>query len=177
MFNPAVRIVLETSLAPARNPIARSETPAAASRKERLPVQCKNYNPLKITLPALAMLVLSGCGSQSVCADGDVLKTVRKLFDQQQFGQFIQGPPGIFVVQEKSATLTSTDKQGGKSFCSVLVQLDILEMSRFTGTSEADLAKMKTEAPKRGLPLTKDYLVNYTVQPMASGQNHVTVLP
>ncbi|MCK1535823.1 MULTISPECIES: hypothetical protein [unclassified Bradyrhizobium] len=98
-----------------------------------------------------------------------------ELFDQQQFGQFIQAPPGIFIVQEKSATLTST--QGGKSFCSVLVPLDILEMSRFTGTSEADLAKMKTEAPKRGLPLTKDYLVNYTVRPMASGQNHVTVLP
>jgi hypothetical protein len=141
------------------------------------PVQCKNDNSLKIALPALAMLVLSGCGGQSACADGEVLKTVRKLFDQQQFGQFIQAPPGVFVVQEKSATLTSMEKQGGKSFCSVLVQLDILEMSRFTGTSEADLAKMKTEAPKRGLPLTKDYLVNYTVQPMASGQNHVTVLP
>lgn len=140
-------------------------------------MQYKAHTTSKTPLPILALLVLSGCGGQPVCADVDVLKTVRKLFDQQQFGQFIQAPPGIFVVQEKSATLTSTDKQGGKSFCSVLVQLDILEMSRFTGTSEADLAKMKTEAPKRGLPLTKDYLVNYTVQPMASGQNHVTVLP
>ncbi|MBH5385253.1 hypothetical protein [Bradyrhizobium diversitatis] len=124
-----------------------------------------------------ATLVLSGCGGQSVCADGEVLKTVKKLFDQQQFGQFIQASPTIFVVQEESATLASVDKEGGKSLCSVLVQLDILEMSRFTGTSDADLAKMKQEAPKRGLPLTKDYLVNYTVQPMASGQNFVTVLP
>lgn len=140
-------------------------------------MQYKAHTTSKTPLPILALLVLSGCGGQPVCADVDVLKTVRKLFDQQQFGQSIQAPPGIFVVQEKSATLTSTDKQGGRSFCSVLVQLDILEMSRFTGTSEADLAKMKTEAPKRGLPLTKDYLVNYTVQPMASGQNHVTVLP
>jgi len=123
------------------------------------------------------MLAVSGCGGQSVCADGEVLKTVKKLFDQQQFGQFIQAPPTIFVVQEKSATLTSIDKQGGKSLCSVLVQSDIIEMARFTGTSEADIAKMKEEAPKRGLPLTKEYLVNYTVQPMASGQNHVTVLP
>lgn len=123
------------------------------------------------------MLVLSGCGGQTVCADGDVLQTVKKLFDQQQFGQFIQAPPSIFVVQEKSATLTSTDKQGGKSLCSVLVQSDIMEMARFTGTSEADIAKIKEEAPKRGLPLTKEYLVNYTVQPMASGQNYVTVLP
>lgn len=140
-------------------------------------MQYKAHTTSKTPLPILALLVLSGCGGQPVCADGDVLKAVKKLFDQQQFGQFIQAPPSILVVQPKSATLTSTDKQGGKSFCSVLVQLDILEMSRFTGTSEADLAKMKTEAPKRGLPLTKDYLVNYTVQPMASGQNHVTVLP
>ena len=81
------------------------------------------------------------------------------------------------MVQEKSATLTSTDKQGGKSLCSVLVQSDIMEMARFRGTSEADIAKIKEEAPKRGLPLTKEYLVNYTVQPMASGQNYVTVLP
>ncbi len=123
------------------------------------------------------MLVLSGCGGQTVCADGDVLQTVKKLFDQQQFGQFIQAPPNIFVVQEKSATLTSTDKEGGKSLCSVLVQSDIMEMARFTGTSEADIAKIREEAPKRGLPLTKEYLVNYTVQPMASGQNYVTVLP
>ena len=123
------------------------------------------------------MLILSGCGGQTVCADGEVLKTVKKLFDQQQFGQFIQAPPSVFVVQEKSATMTSTDKQGGKNLCSVLVQSDIMEMARFTGTSEADIAKMKEEAPKRGLPLTKEYLVNYTVQPMASGQNYVTVLP
>ena len=140
-------------------------------------MQSKTNNPSGIVLSVLAMLVLSGCGGQTVCADGEVLKTVKKLFDQQQFGQFIQAPPSIFVVQEKSATLTSTDKQGGKSLCSVLVQSDIMEMARATGTSEADIAKMKEEAPKRGLPLTKEYLVNYTVQSMASGQNYVTVLP
>lgn len=140
-------------------------------------MQCKTRNLSSMAFSVFATLVVSGCGGQSVCADGEVLKTVKTLFDQQQFGQFIQASPTIFVVQEKSATLASVDKQAGKSLCSVLVQLDILEMSRFTGTSEADLAKMKTEAPKRGLPLTKDYLVNYTVQPMASGQNYVTVLP
>lgn len=140
-------------------------------------MQCKTNNPSRIVLSVLAMLILSGCGGQTVCADGEVLKMVKKLFDQQQFGQFIQAPPGIFVVQEKSATLTSTVKEGGKNLCSVLVQSDIMEMARFTGTSEADIAKMKEEAPKRGLPLTKEYLVNYTVQPMASGQNYVTVLP
>lgn len=140
-------------------------------------MQCKTGNRSRIVLSVLAMLIVSGCGGQSVCADGEVLKTVKKLFDQQQFGQFIQAPPGIFLIQEKSATLTSADKQAGKSMCSVLIQSDILEMARFTGTSEADIAKMKEEAPKRGLPLTKEYLVNYTVQPIASGQNYVTVLP
>jgi hypothetical protein len=80
--------------------------------------------------------------------------TVKKLFDQQQFGQFIQAPPNVFVVQEKSATLTSKDEQGGKR-CSVLAQSDILEMARAEGTAEADIAKMREEAPKRGLPLTK----------------------
>ena len=140
-------------------------------------MQWKTNNPSRIVISVSALLVLSGCGGQTVCADSDVLQTVKKLFDQQQFGQFIQAPPGIFVVQEKSATLTSTDKQGGKSLCSVLIQSDIMEMARFTGSSEADLPKIKEEASKRGLPLTKDYLVNYTVQTMASGQNYVTVLP
>lgn len=140
-------------------------------------MQYKTQTSSRIALSVLAMLVLSGCGGQTICADGEVLKTVKRLFDQQQFGQFIQAPPTIFVVQEKSATLTAIDKQGGKNLCSLLVRLEILEMARFTGTSEADLAKMKEEAPKRGLPLTKDYLVNYSVQSMASGQNHVTVLP
>jgi hypothetical protein len=137
----------------------------------------KAANPFRIILSVSLMLILSGCGGQPLCADGDVLRTVKTLFDQQQFGQSIQVPPSIFVVQEKSATLTSADKQESKSLCSVLVRSDIMEMARFTGTSEADIAKIKEEAPKRGLPLTKEYLINYTVQPMASGQNYVTVLP
>jgi hypothetical protein len=141
-------------------------------------VQCKTNHPARIVLfVSVSAMILSGCGGQTVCADADVLQTVKKLFEQQQFGQFIQVPPSIFVVQEKSATLTSADKQGGKKLCSVLVQSDITEMARFEGTSEADIAKIKEEAPKRGLALTKEYLVDYTVQPMASGQNYVTVLP
>ena len=140
-------------------------------------MQCKTTTPSRMAFSAFAMLLLSGCGGQSVCADGEVLKTVKKLFDQQQFGQFIQAPPSAFLVQEKSATQTSTDKQGSKTHCSVLIRTDLLEFMKLSGTSEADIAKIKEEAPKRGLPLTKDDLVNYTVQPLASGQNHVTVLP
>ena len=78
-------------------------------------MQWKTNNPSGIVLSVSALLVLSGCGGQTVCADGDVLQTVKKLFDQQQFGQFIQAPPSIFVVQEKSATLTSTDKRGSRA--------------------------------------------------------------
>lgn len=122
-------------------------------------------------------LLLAGCGGESVCANGDVLKTVKKLFDQQQFGQFVQPPTGAFSTQQKSATLTSTDKQGGKSHCSVLIRTDLVEFMKLNGTSEADISKIKAEAPTRGIPLTKDDLVNYTVQQMASGQNYVTVLP
>lgn len=140
-------------------------------------MQYKTGYLFKIALSALTMLALAGCGGQSACSDDEVLKTVKKLFDQQQFGQFIQPPPGAFLVQEKSATLTSTDKQGGKSHCSVLIRSDMVEFMKLNGTSEADIAKIKEEAPKRGVQLTKDDVVNYTVQPLASGQNHVTVLP
>lgn len=140
-------------------------------------MQCKTSNPSMMAFSVLAMLVLSGCGGQTVCSDGEVLKTVKKLFDQQQFGQFIQPPPSAFLVQEKTATLTSTDKQGGKSHCSVLIRTDLVEFMKLNGTTEADIAMIREEAPKRGVPLIKDDLVNYTVQPLASGQNHVTVLP
>lgn len=133
--------------------------------------------PSRISVTGLALLVLSGCGGQPICADGDVLKTLKKLFDQQQFGQFIQPPPGAFLIQEKTATLTSTDKQGSKSHCSVLIRTDLVEFMKLNGTSEADITKIKAEAPTRGIALTKDDLVNYTVQQMASGQYHVTVLP
>lgn len=126
---------------------------------------------------ALAALVLSGCGADAICDKPDVLEIVKKLFDQQQFGQFTRPPPNAFLVQEKTATLTSMDKQTGKSHCSVLIRTDLVEFMKLNGTTEADIAKIKEEAPKRGLPLIKDDLVNYTVQQTASGQNYVTVLP
>ena len=139
-------------------------------------MQVKINTPFEIAISILSALMLSGCDGQSVCADDEVLMTLKMLFDQQQFGQFIQPPPGAFLVQEKSATLTSTDKQGGKSHCSVLIRSDIVEFMKLNGTSEGDIAKIKEEAPKRGVQLMKDDLVNYTVQQMASGQNYVTLL-
>jgi hypothetical protein len=136
----------------------------------------------KITYPAIVLLALAAtvaaCGSEAVCSNSGVLQTVEKLFVQQQFGQLTQMPPKVFVVQSKSATLASIDKQSGQNRCSVLITTDLIEMMRALGQeSEANIAKIKEEAPKQGLPLTKDDLVKYIVQPLASGQKHVTVLP
>lgn len=79
--------------------------------------------------------------------------------------------------ESKSATLVSTDKESGKSRCSVLITADIIEMMLLTKqASESDIPKIREEAPKNGLPLTQDHLVSYIVQPLASGQNYVTLL-
>jgi hypothetical protein len=121
---------------------------------------------------------LSGCGNASPCAEPGVLQTLKTLHDEQQFGQFIQAPPTVFTVQDGSATFVSIDKQGGKDRCSAIIVSDIIEMMKFTNQySEADIEKIKEKAPKMGMALTKEYVVNYTVQPMANGQNYVTVLP
>jgi hypothetical protein len=121
--------------------------------------------------------LLTAC-NDSPCTDGTVLAKVKELFDKQQFGQFIEAPPNVFVVQTKSATEVSTDKDSTKKRCSVLITTDLIEMMRFTKqASEDEIAKIKVEAPKKGFALTKDDLVNFTIQPLANGQNYVTVLP
>lgn len=132
------------------------------------------------TTAILAPIVftLTGCGNASPCTEPSVLQTLKNLHDQQQFGQFIQAPPTVFTVQEGSATFVSIDKQGGKNRCSAIIVSDIIEMMKFTNQySEADIEKIREEAPKMGMALSKEYIVNYTVQPMANAQNYVTVLP
>jgi hypothetical protein len=136
----------------------------------------------KITYPTIIFLTLAAtvasCGGESACSNTEVLQTVKKLFEQQQLGQFTEVPPNVFVVQNKSATLASIDKQSGQNRCSVLITTDLIEWGRsIEQESEANLAKIKEEAPKKGVALTKDGLVHYLVQPLASGQNYVTVLP
>lgn len=134
--------------------------------------------PLKLLIAILSTSVLAGCSKASTCSDPGTLQTVKKLFDQQQLGQAAQVPPSIFTVQDQSATLISTEGQGGKSLCSAIVVSDIIELMKFTNQYSAeDVAKIKEEAPKMGLALTKEYLINYTVQPMAPGQSYITVLP
>jgi len=134
--------------------------------------------PFKLVIAILSTSVLAGCSKASTCSDPGTLQTVKKLFDQQQFGQAAQVPPNIFTLQDRSATLISTEGQSEKSLCSAIVVSDIIELMKFTNQYSAeDVAKIKEEAPKMGLALTKEYLINYTVQPMASGQSYITVLP
>lgn len=130
------------------------------------------------TVTATALICLAACSGGSPCTDSAVLSKVKELHDRQQFGQFIDAPSKVFVVQAKSATEVSADKDGTKKQCSVLVTTDLIEMMRFTKKySEDDIAKIKVEAPKKGFALTKDDLVNFTVQSLADGQNYVTLLP
>jgi hypothetical protein len=130
------------------------------------------------TTAAFAVAGLLAACNDSPCTDNSVLAKVKELFDKQQFGQFIEAPPNVFVIQTKTATEVSTDKDSTKKRCSVIITSDIIEMMRFTKqASEDEIAKIKVEAPKKGFALTKDDLVNFTVQPLANGQNYVTVLP
>lgn len=132
---------------------------------------------LRVAVLAIATSPLAACGSEKLCSDKAVLTTVKELFDKQELGQFIEGPK-VFMPQPKSATLVSIDKESGKSRCSVLITADIIEMMLLTKqASESDIPKIREEAPKKGLPLTQDHLVSYIVQPLASGQNYVTLLP
>lgn len=129
-------------------------------------------------LPAiLAMLALSGCGGQGVCDDAEVLKTVKKLYTQQTLGQFIEPPEGAFAPQVTSATLVSSDKQSNLAKCSVLVRVDYVVLAKMIQKQKMTDKEIKDNAEKRGVPAFEDFLVNYQVQPLASGQNYVTVLP
>lgn len=131
---------------------------------------------LRLTALAIATGLLAACGNEQLCSDKAVLTKVKELFDKQELGQFIEGPK-VFTPQPKSATLVSTDKESGKNRCSVLITSDIIEMMLLTNqASESDIPKIREEAPKKGFPLTQDHLVSYIVQPLASGQNYVTLL-
>jgi hypothetical protein len=131
----------------------------------------KIYSVSALVLLSTALLA---CGNSSPCSDPNVLTKVKELFDQQEFGQFMPTPPKVFKVQDKTATSISTGQDKGGNRCSVVVTSDIIEMMRFTEqATEEEIVQIKQEAAKRNFPLTKDYLTNYAVQPLASGQHYV----
>ncbi len=140
-------------------------------------MQYTTDNPFMAALPALAMLVLSGCGGQGACDDAEVLKTVKKLYAQQILGQFIEPLDGAFTPQAKSATLVSADKQSNIAKCSVLVRADYVVLAKIVQQQKMTDKEIKENAEKRGVLASEDFLVNYQVQPLASGQNYVKVLP
>jgi hypothetical protein len=158
-------------------PPCGERTPARRSRKECLPVQIKIDLLSRIPLAIVATLLLPGCGGQGLCDDAEVLKTVKKLYMQQAIGQFIEPPEGAFTPQVKSATLVSADKQSNMARCSVLVRVDYVVLAQMVQKQKMANKDLKENAEKRGVPTSEDFLVNYQVQPLASGQNYVTVLP
>jgi len=129
------------------------------------------------TILLFGYLTLSACGKSSPCTDQNVLAKVKELFDQQEFGQLMPIPPKVFRVQDRTATSIRTGQDNDGYRCSVVITSDVIEMMRFTEqATEDEIVRIKQEAAKRNFPLTKDYLTNYAVQPLASGDNYVTLL-
>ena len=74
-------------------------------------------------------------------------------------------PPGIILLQEKTATYLSSDKQTNAARCSVIVTIDLLQLIKATQPlSDEQVAQAKQNAVKTGQETFKDNLVNYTVQ-------------
>ncbi|MEH2521986.1 hypothetical protein V1279_007559 [Bradyrhizobium sp. AZCC 1610] len=122
--------------------------------------------------------LLAGCGEPAVCSKPDVLATVRQLFEEREFGKFFQMPAGVILLQGKTATYLSSDKQTNAARCSVIVTVDLLQMIKATQPlSDEQVARIKENAVKTGQETSKNDLVNYMVQTLASGESYITMLP
>lgn len=133
---------------------------------------------LSIAPVVLLASLLAGCGESAVCSKPDVLTTVKQLFEEQEFGKFFQMPPGIILLQEKTATYLSSDKQTNAARCSVIVTVDLLQMIKTTQPlSDEQVARIKQNAIKTGQETSKNNLVSYMVQTLASGESYITMLP
>lgn len=129
------------------------------------------------TILFLGSFTLVACRNSWPCTDQNVLAKVKELFDQQEFGQLMPIPTKVFRVQHRTATSIKTGHDNDGNRCSVVVTSDVIEMTRFTEqATEEEIVRIKQEAAKRNFPLTKDYLTQYVVQPLASGEHYVTLL-
>lgn len=127
-----------------------------------------------IAVVVVVASLLAGCGESADCSKSDVLATVKRLFEEREFGIGFKMPPGIILVQEKSATYLSSDKQTNTARCSVIVTVDLIQLLKATQpVTDEQVARMK----RTGQETSKDTLVNYTVQTLASGESYITVLP
>ena len=133
---------------------------------------------LSIAPVVLLASLLAGCGELAVCSKPDVLATVKQLFEEQEFGKFFQMPPGIILLQEKTATYLSSDKQTNAARCSVIVTVDLLQLIKATQPlSDEQVAQDQRNAVKTRQETSKDNLVNYAVKTLASGDSYITMLP
>jgi hypothetical protein len=133
---------------------------------------------LSIAPIVLLASLLAGCSESAVCSKPGVLATVKQLFEEQEFGKYFQMPPGIILLQEKTATYLSSDKQTNAARCSVIVTVDLLQLIKATQPlSDEQVARIKQNAVKTRQETSKDNLVNYAVQPLASGESYITMLP
>lgn len=122
--------------------------------------------------------LLAGCGKSDICSEPDVLATIKQLFEEREFGKLYKMPPGIALVRNKSATHLSTDPITKTARCSVIGTIDLFEMlKKVQGYSDEQIAAARQSAAKTGQNASPDSLINYSVQPMASGEYYVTVLP
>lgn len=122
-------------------------------------------------------LLLAACGEGDACSKPDVLTTVKKLFQEKEFGKFYQLPDGIAFVKEKTATFVSTDKQTNAVRCTVVVTVDLLQMLKSVqGFDEEYVSKAKENALKTGQKTQEDTLVSFAVQTVNSGEHFVTLL-
>ena len=129
------------------------------------------------SLAALISLNLVACGQDktALCSDANVLATVKTLVDQRELGPGAELVPNMITPQAPSATYVATDQATGAVRCSVIVVTDLIEMMKLH-TSDEDLAKIKVEAQKKGMPLTKDSVVNFMVNSLNSGQFYVRLI-
>lgn len=103
---------------------------------------------LSIAPIVLLTSLLAGCSESAVCSKPDVLATVKQLFEEQEFGKFFQMPPGI-ILQEKTATYLSSDKQTNAARCSVIVTVDLLQLIKATQPpSDEQVTRIKQNAVK-----------------------------
>jgi hypothetical protein len=129
------------------------------------------------SLAALISLALVACVQDrtALCTDANVLATIKTLVDQRELGPGAELVPNMITPQALSATYVATDQTTGAVRCSVIVVTNLIEMMKFH-TSDDDLAKIKVEAQKKGMPLTKDSVVNFMVNSLNSGQFYVRLI-
>lgn len=128
-------------------------------------------------IPLAFAAIVTACGQTSVCTNPEVLKTLQKIFEEREFGQFVKLPAGVTTVKKGTATFSSNDSRTNVTRCSAVITVDLLQvLKNFQGFSEEDIAKTKEQAFANGQKTDVDNLIQYTVQTVRSGEHFVTIV-